>query len=287
MNNVLVFGASGQLGHCLKLIVEKENIPGVLFPPEDQADILDTVKLAKLFDEYKPAYAINCAAYTAVDRAEDDVELARKINSVGAANLARCCEQHGTIFLHVSTDFVFAGNEPKLLVETDKAEPINIYGVTKLEGEQEITSITDKHYIIRTSWLYSEFGNNFVKTMLKLGKERNELKVITDQVGTPTYGVDLAAAILNIISSGKTAYGIYHYSNEGVASWYDFAKAIFDLSATTINLLPVNTSEYITKARRPAYSVMDKSKIKREFSLAIPYWRDSLAICINKLGNEH
>lgn len=284
MQKIVVFGASGQLGHCLKLVTEKENIQGVLFPSEESANILDVDKIENLFKEHQPAYVINCAAYTAVDKAEDDIDLARKINRDGAVNLANACKQHNTTLIHVSTDFVFEGNTPHLLTEEDAASPINIYGLTKLEGEQEIMNLTDKYYIIRTSWLYSEYGNNFVKTMLKLGRERDELKVIADQVGTPTYGVDLAAAILSVIASGKTSYGIYHYSNEGVASWYDFAKAVFDLSATTVNLLPINTSEYVTKAVRPAFSVMDKSKIKREFDLSIPYWRDSLTRCINILN---
>ena len=187
------------------------------------------------------------------------------------------------MLVHVSTDFVFQGNSVNPLVEDDIAEPISIYGVTKLEGEQDITRILDEHFILRTSWLYSEFGNNFVKTMLKLGAERDLLKIIADQVGTPTYGIDLAASILDIIASGKTTYGIYHYSNEGVASWYDFTKAIFDLSKTGTKVLPIRTSEYPTKATRPAYSVMDKTKIKRTFGIEIPYWRDSLAICIERL----
>lgn len=284
MGITIVFGASGQLGQCLKQIAEKENIPDVLFPSEELANILDINKIEDIFIQHRPSYVINCAAYTAVDKAEDDVELARKINRDGAVNLASACKAYNATLIHVSTDFVFEGNVPRLLTEEDEAQPINIYGVTKLEGEQEIAQITNQHYIIRTSWLYSEFGNNFVKTMLKLGHERDELKVIADQVGTPTYGVDLAAAILNIIASGKKVYGIYHYSNEGVASWYDFAKAIFDLSATSINLFPINTAGYVTRAARPAFSVMDKTKIKSEFNITIPYWRDSLARCIHILS---
>lgn len=283
MGITIVFGASGQLGQCLKRITETENIPDVLFPSEESANILDVQKIEELFITHQPSYVINCAAYTAVDKAEDETDLARKINKDGALNLANACKAHQATLVHVSTDFVFEGNVPRLLTEEDEANPINIYGITKLEGEQDIINITDQYFIIRTSWLYSEYGNNFVKTMLKLGHDRDELKVIADQVGTPTYGIDLAAAILNIIASGKKTYGIYHYSNEGVASWYDFAKAIFDLSATSVNLLPINTSGYVTKAVRPAFSVMDKTKIKNEFGIAIPYWRDSLARCINIL----
>jgi dTDP-4-dehydrorhamnose reductase len=284
MGITIVFGASGQLGHCLKLIVERENISNVLFPSEEVANILDPDKIEALFSQYQPSHIINCAAYTAVDKAEDDIDMARKINKDGAFNLANACKAHNATFIHVSTDFVFEGNAPRLLTEEDEANPVNIYGLTKLEGEQDIIKITNKYFIVRTSWLYSEFGNNFVKTMLKLGCERDELKVIADQIGTPTYGVDLAIVILKIIASGKTTYGIYHYSNEGVASWYDFAKAVFDLSATKVNLLPVDTAAYVTRAVRPAFSVMDKSKIKHEFGITIPYWRDSLAKCIHILS---
>jgi len=283
MENIIVFGASGQLGNCLKKVAEEKGITTIYFPVEAEANILDIAAIKSLFEKYKPAFAINCAAYTAVDKAEDDIELARKINKTGAENLALACKEHGATLVHVSTDFIFKGDTPHPLVEDDVAEPISIYGLTKLEGEQDVIKILDQHYIIRTSWLYSEFGNNFVKTMLKLGAERDMLKIIADQVGTPTYGIDLAGCILDIITSNKKEYGVYHYSNEGVTSWYDFAKGIFDLSATNVKVLPIRTSEYPTKATRPSYSVMDKSKIKSTFDIEIPYWRDSLAICIERL----
>lgn len=283
MDNILVFGASGQLGQCLKLVVTQKNIANFVFPSEDEANILNIDRLTVLFEKYQPQYCINCAAYTAVDKAEDDVDMARKINKDGAANLANLCEKYKSRLIHVSTDFVFEGNVPKLLTEEDVAKPINIYGLTKLEGEQEIIKVLSEHYIIRTSWLYSEYGNNFVKTMLKLGAERDELSIIADQVGTPTYAVDLAETIVNIILSNKQAYGIYHYSNEGVTSWYDFAVGIFDLAHVNVNVKPITSDEYKTKAVRPAFSVMNKAKIKSTFNIEIPYWRDSLATCINKL----
>ena len=283
MENIVVFGASGQLGQCLKKVAEEKGISNIHFLPENEANILDTAAIDKTFAHYNPAYAINCAAYTAVDKAEDELDLARKINKTGAENLAIACKTHGGALVHISTDFVFKGNTPDPLVEEDIAEPISVYGLTKLEGEQDIVRILPEHFILRTSWLYSEFGNNFVKTMLKLGAERDLLKIIADQVGTPTYGIDLAACVLDIISSGKAEYGIYHYSNEGVTSWYDFAKGIFDLSETEVKVLPIRTSEYPTKATRPAYSVMDKTKIKHTFGIEIPYWRDSLAVCIQRL----
>lgn len=283
MKSSIVFGASGQLGSCLKKIAERSGMDGLIFPAENDANILDTEGLKKLFEKYKPAYCINCAAYTAVDKAEDDVDTARKINKDGAANLAKLCKQYNAVLIQISTDFVFRGNVATPLTETDPAEPISIYGLTKLEGEQDIAAILPQHYIIRTSWLYSEYGNNFVKTMLKLAADRDELRIIADQVGTPTYGIDLAGAILHIIASGKTDYGIYHYSNEGVASWYDFTKAIMDIAGTETKVWPIRTNEYPTKAVRPAYSVMDKTKIKSTFNLSIPYWRDSLINCIKAL----
>jgi dTDP-4-dehydrorhamnose reductase len=286
MKSIVIFGASGQLGHCFKQVAENEGITSIHFPPESEANILDLDALKKVFEQYKPAYSINCAAYTAVDKAEDDVATAAKINETGAANLAKLCAEYGSVLIHTSTDFVFEGNVATPRKEDDIAEPINVYGQTKLDGELAVSKQLDKHFILRTSWLYSEYGNNFVKTMLKLGAERDELKIIADQVGTPTYGIDLAYAIIEIIKTESTAYGTYHYSNEGVASWYDFAKAIFDISETTVKTLPIATSEYPTRATRPAYSVMDKSKIKKALSIEIPYWRDSLHICINRLKNN-
>lgn len=283
MSNIVVFGASGQLGQCLKKVAETQGITSIHFPSEIEADILNKDALKKIFDTYKPAWCINCAAYTAVDKAEDDVDKARAINKTGVENISDFCKQYGSVLIHTSTDFIFKGDKPVPLVEDDIAEPINIYGLTKLEGELAVSALLEKYYTLRTSWLYSEYGNNFVKTMLKLGAERDELRIIADQVGTPTYAMDLADCILQIIASGKDAYGTYHYSNEGVASWYDFAKAIFDISGTKVKALPIRTFEYPTRAIRPAYSVMDKSKIKQTFNIEVPYWRDSLITCISKL----
>lgn len=286
MSNIVVFGASGQLGHCLKKVAGEKGITSIHFPPESEANILDNDAIDSVFEKYKPAFAINCAAYTAVDKAEDEIDLARKINKTGAENLAAACKKYNAALVHVSTDFVFKGDTSTLLAEDDIAEPISVYGLTKLEGEQGVIQELDEHYIIRTSWLYSEFGNNFVKTMLKLGSERDMLKIIADQIGSPTYAIDLAGCILDIITSDKKAYGIYHYSNEGVTSWYDFAMGIFDLSGTDVKVLPIRTSEYPTKATRPAFSVMDKAKIKNTFDLEIPYWRHSLATCIERLKQQ-
>jgi len=283
MSKILVIGAGGQLGQCLKTVAERRGINDIVFPAEQDANILNESGLNDLLAKEKPAYVINCAAYTAVDKAEDEVELAKAINETGAGYLASACLVNGATLIHVSTDFVFEGNEVKLLKEDDEAKPINVYGVTKLDGEKVVVSELPAHFIVRTSWLYSEYANNFVKTMLKLGAERDELNIIADQVGTPTYAIDLANAIFDIISSSSATYGIYHYSNEGVTSWFDFAKAIFDISETAVKANPIPGSAYPTKATRPAFSVMDKSKIKNTFNIKIPYWRDSLVECIKQI----
>lgn len=288
MGKILVIGAGGQLGQCLKTVAARRDITDIVFPSETDANILNQEGLQSLLAKEQPAFVINCAAYTAVDKAEDEVELAKAVNETGAANLAIACDANGATLIHVSTDFVFEGNEVKLLVEDDIANPINVYGQTKLDGEKAVIALLKEHFILRTSWLYSEYANNFVKTMLKLGTDRDELNIIADQVGTPTYAIDLANAIFDIIDSDSVAYGVYHYSNEGVTSWFDFAKGIFEISETQVKVNPIPGSAYPTKATRPAFSVMDKSKIKETFKLTIPYWRDSLVACIDKLKeNNH
>ncbi len=282
--SILIFGGIGQLGQCIKKVADTKGIAGIIYLDEFNGNILDTALLDEVFAQYQPQYVINCAAYTAVDKAEDDVALARNINKVGPANLADACVKYDAVLIHVSTDFVFEGNVPRLLNEEDEANPVGMYGLTKLEGEQEISQRMTRYFMLRTSWLYSEFANNFVKTMLRLGKERPELGIIADQVGTPTYGVDLASCILHIIETASDQYGLYHYSNEGAISWYDFAQAIFELGKVAVKVKPLKTSEYPTKAQRPAFSVMDKSKIKQALGIEIPYWRDSLAICLKALN---
>lgn len=286
MAKILVIGAGGQLGQCLQTVASKRGIIDITYASEKEGNILDDAQLEQLFASLKPAFVINCAAYTAVDKAEDEVELCKAINETGAVNLAKACANHSATLIQVSTDFVFEGTEVKLLQETDFALPINVYGQTKLDGELAVAAVLPEHFIVRTSWLYSEYANNFVKTMLKLGAERDELGVIADQVGTPTYAIDLANAIFDIVEANSTAYGTYHYSNEGVTSWYDFAKAIFEISETSVKLNPIPGSAYPTKAKRPAFSVMDKSKIKSTFNLNIPYWRESLVKCIAAIKNN-
>jgi dTDP-4-dehydrorhamnose reductase len=285
MSKTLVFGASGQLGQCLAHVAKVRNTSGLEFLPEEQANILNPAGLAELFAQHRPAYVINCAAYTAVDKAEDEVEIARKVNRDGVENLARLCGEHGTILIQISTDFVFAGTGNEPLTETDEAAPISVYGLTKLEGEQVIPQFTERYFTLRTSWLYSEFAGNFVKTMRKLGRERDELRIIWDQVGTPTYAIDLAGVILHLIETQSQAFGLYHYSNEGLTSWYDFATAIFELSNIAVKTTPIRTAEYPTKATRPAFSVMDKTKAKTQLGIAIPHWRTSLEACLAQLAS--
>ena len=278
---ILVLGGVGQLGQCISKVATQRGINSISFVDEFVGNILDMKVLEDLFVQEKPEYVINCAAYTAVDKAEDEIELSRKINRDGAENIAKICVQFGATLLHISTDFVFEGNVPSLLDEDSPTHPISMYGLTKLEGEKAITDLLPEYYIIRTAWLYSEFANNFMKTMIRLGTERDSLGVIADQIGSPTYGVDLAGALLDIIASDKKeSYGIYHYSNEGAISWYDFAQAIFELGNVEVKVNPLKTSEYPTKAARPAFSVMDKTKIKTTFGIEVPYWRDSLRVAL-------
>ncbi|WP_025763992.1 dTDP-4-dehydrorhamnose reductase [Dyadobacter tibetensis] len=279
----LVLGASGQLGSCLKKVASERSIDSMLFPTEEEGNILDPALLDLLLEREKPNFVINCAAYTAVDKAEDEQDICRKINKDGAANIAHACKKHGAAMIQISTDFVFKGDVQHALTETDIAAPENIYGLTKLEGEQAIVGILDEHYILRTSWLYSEYGNNFVKTMIRLSRDHKDVNVIIDQIGSPTYAIDLADTIVDIMESPTPHYGLYHYSNEGAVSWFDFARAIFDLDFSESKVSPIRSSEYKTKATRPAFSVMDKSKIKQTFNLEIPYWRDSLVVCVGRL----
>lgn len=284
MSTIIVIGGSGQLGQCLREVVTASTVNNnYVFLSQKDLNICDHKQMNDLFDQYRPAYCINCAAYTAVDLAEEEQSAAYEINEYAVKRLAETCVFYKTTLIHVSTDFVFDGNHGSPLSETSTTNPINVYGSSKLNGELAIASTLNQYFIIRTSWLYSEKANNFCKTMLKLAQIKSELNVIYDQVGTPTYAVDLAKCIIQIIDSQKPAYGLYHYSNEGVASWYDFAKAIFEFAEVDIDVWPVSSNAFVTKATRPHYSVLDKSKIKSTFGITIPYWRDSLNQCINKL----
>lgn len=281
---ILVTGANGQLGSELNIISAYESFQ-FIFTDIDELDLTNGSEVNSFFNTNKIDFCINCAAYTAVDKAEKNVEAARAINVDAVQNLAESCTINNTILIHISTDFVFRGDAFLPLNEESKPDPISIYGFTKLEGENIALKTNPSTIVVRTSWLYSAFGNNFVKTMLRVAKERNDIGVVVDQVGTPTYAGDLAKAIIEIIKNSDRhdfgeKGGIYHFSNEGVASWFDFAKAIFDLKSIDVNLKPLSTFQFPLPAKRPSFSVMDKSKIKSTFNVSIPYWRDSLKQCL-------
>ena len=283
MMNVLVTGSNGQLASCIKDLAKRDTSLNFIYTDYQELDICDLNQIELFFkSNQKIDYCINCAAYTAVDKAESEVEKAFEINATGPKNLAQVCSEFDTILIQISTDFVFDGEKTEPYVETDVANPISVYGASKLQGEVEIKKIFKKHFIIRTSWLYSEHGNNFMKTMLRLAETRDEISVVLDQIGTPTYAGDLANVILKIISSKNTNFGLYHYSNEGVASWYDFAEAIFKASNTEIKLNAIKTEAYPTPAKRPVYSVMDKTKIKSVLNIEISSWKDNIKTIIKK-----
>jgi dTDP-4-dehydrorhamnose reductase len=283
MKNVLVTGGKGQLATCLKDITNDLKDFNFIYVDVEELDITKPVAVNDFFKRKNIDFCINCAAYTAVDNAESNKELAASVNVNGAKNLANACDKNKATLIQISTDFVFDGHQATLYTENAIEAPLSIYGVTKLDGEKAIAEELKEHFIIRTSWLYSEHGNNFLKTMLRLGAERDKISVVCDQIGTPTYAGDLAKLITTIISENRTEFGTYHYSNEGVASWYDFAKAIFDESSVNIQLSPIKTTAYPTPAKRPLFSVMDKTKVKSNLGAEIPYWRDSLKECLIKL----
>ncbi len=283
---VLVAGSSGQLGQSLQFIAPKHPDINFIFCSSQELDITNLDNCEQIFSKHKPHYCINAAAYTAVDKAESEPEKARLINVVGAKNLAEISKNHNAILLHISTDFVFDGNlspraQSRGYNEDDLPNPTGVYGQTKLDGEKAIQKTWKKHFIIRTSWVYSQFGNNFMKTMLRLASERDTISVVNDQIGTPTNAVDLAEVLVQIILTNNQQpttdnFGVYNFSNEGQCSWYDFSQKIFEVNNITINLQPIPTSSFPTPAKRPKYSVLDKSKIKAIFGVKIKCWEESL-----------
>ncbi len=281
--NILITGCNGQLGNEMQLL-EKDNPQHQWFNTDVQElDITDVDAIRSFVQEHQIDGVVNCAAYTAVDKAEENEELCTKLNAEAPAYLASAVGSRGGWMIQISTDYVFDGTSHIPYVEDDETCPNSVYGRTKLVGELNVQKLCEQSMIIRTAWLYSAFGNNFVKTMIRLGKERPELGVIFDQIGTPTYARDLAVAIMTAINKGIVP-GLYHFSNEGVISWYDFAKAIHRIAGiTTCHVKPLHTAEYPTPARRPHYSVLDKTKIKKVYGIEIPYWEDSLKDCIEKL----
>jgi len=276
-NTILVTGANGQLGQAIRKIAKNNDTTQFVFTDYDVLDVTNYQKCDLFFSQQKPNFCINTGAYTNVEKAETEYQNAYNVNVVGSRNLALCCLKHNTTLLHISTDFVFDGQKKSPYTETDKPNPKNVYGTTKLQGEQEIMAILEKYFIIRTAWLYSEFGTNFYKTMLALASENKTINVVNDQIGTPTNANCLAAALLKIITfeglNDKKLYGIYHFSNHGSCSWYDFAKKIFEWNHINVIVNPVNTNDFPTLAKRPKYSVLDTSKIKATFGIAIEDWK--------------
>jgi dTDP-4-dehydrorhamnose reductase len=285
---ILVTGGNGQLGSELQFLTQTDTTFEYIFTDFEDLDITNSKALNTFFAANKPVFCINCAAYTAVDKAETEKVLCNKINNLGAANLAKACEQHGATMIHVSTDYVYHNDKQnRPFVESDKTSPKGVYAKTKLAGDNAVLKANNSAIVIRTSWVYSTFGHNFVKTMMKLGSERNELNVIFDQIGSPTYARDLASCILSIInqlhSTKENLTGIYHFSNEGVTSWYDFACTIFDICKIECAVHPIETVQYPTPAARPPFSLLNKKKIKHVFGLHIRNWKDALVDCIQHL----
>ncbi|MCQ2174164.1 MAG: dTDP-4-dehydrorhamnose reductase [Bacteroidales bacterium] len=292
--NVLVTGANGQLGNELRLLA-KESAHRFIFSDVNKVpgvetvylDITDTEALEIVTSAFPVDVIVNCAAYTNVDKAEDDIGFAELLNSTAAANLAALAKRRDATLIHISTDYVFSGNACKPIPENAEPQPASVYGATKLAGEKAVENSGCKSLIIRTAWLYSPFGKNFVKTMLGLVSSRKSLNVVCDQVGSPTSAADLAAFIMTVIDGGEPfPTGIYHYTDEGVASWYDFAKAIAELSGNECDVRPCTSEEYPSKVKRPHYSVLDKSLVKKTFGITVPHWRDSLKACLERISSD-
>ena len=286
---ILVTGANGQLGCEIKTIAPKFPQYHFLFVSKKELAIDDFAALTKYFAANNFFCCINCAAYTAVDKAEAEKDKAFVVNAEAAGNLAKLCKQYNCQLIHISTDYVFNGNTPVPHKETDATSPVSVYGASKLKGEVFVLQNNPSSIIIRTSWLYSSFGNNFVKTMLRLMKEKESLNVVNDQLGCPTYAADLATAIMQMISSGKAPLmpGIYHYANAGVTNWYTFAMTIKELTHSNCRINPIPTSQYPTAAKRPQYSVLDTTKIQQTFDITIPDWKASLQNCLGILGSVY
>ena len=283
MKNILITGANGQLGNEMRVLSEENKEYTYFFTDVAELDICNEQVVTNFVKENNIHVIVNCAAYTAVDKAEENIELCTKLNADAVGYLAKAAENNQAEFIQISTDYVFDGTAYIPYKETEPTCPNSVYGTTKLAGEQNALTLCSRSMVIRTAWLYSTFGNNFVKTMIRLGKERDTLGVIFDQIGTPTYARDLARAIFAAIRQGVVS-GIYHFSNEGVCSWYDFTKAIHriaDIKDCKVN--PLHTEEYPTPAKRPHYSVLDKTKIKNTYHIERPYWMDSLQSCISEL----
>lgn len=284
---ILITGANGQLGNELRIALQAYPSLSPIFTDVNDMDITSPDEVDAFFNQHHPHFVVNCAAFTAVDAAEDQPDLCRRINAEAVEILAKAAKRYQAKMIHVSTDYVFSGDACEPYTEDIPTSPRSVYGSTKLEGEQRLQACLSDAVIIRTAWLYSPFGKNFVKTMLALGRTKDSLKVIFDQIGSPTYAKDLAEGILTVVTAPQWHAGIYHFSNEGVISWYDFTKAIHRLAGiTTCEVIPCTTNEYPTKAARPHYSVLNKAKFKSTFHTTIPYWEDSLKECIQRIENN-
>ncbi len=282
---ILVTGANGQLGSEIKYLSPSVN-SNFLFTDIEELDITCPDDVKAFFSSQNIDFVVNCAAYTAVDKAEEEKEQADLINHKAAQNLAKVSKEFKAKLIHISTDFVFDGNSSIPYTETDKTNPLSVYGRTKLAGEKTVLKDGGELIILRTSWLYSSYGNNFVKTMIRLTKERDSLGIVSDQIGTPTYARDLAETILFIINSENFQPGIYHYSNEGTASWYDFAQAIVEMAGIKCHIYPIKTSQYPTPAKRPQYSLLNRAKIKSVYNIDILDWKKSLEFCIKIISSQ-
>ena len=272
MKQVLVTGANGQLGNSIKRISPNFKDLKFVFTDVADLDITSSEEVNTFFESNALDYCINCAAYTAVDKAEEEVDKAFLINATAVKNLAEACQTTGAVLIHISTDFVFDGTKRTPYTEEDTPNPLSVYGKSKLKGEEYVQEICDRHFIVRTSWLYSEYGNNFVKTMLRLAETRKQISVVNDQIGSPTYAGDLAEFILKVISSESTAYGLYHYSNSGAISWYDFAVEIFRQFGKEIDVQPIKTKDYPTAAKRPKFSVLKTEKGNTDAAIQTKSW---------------
>jgi len=284
METILVTGSNGQLGNEMRQISKSYSQFNYIYTDIEELDICNKTNLDDFVKLNKVDFIVNCAAYTAVDKAENDTELCYKINLEAVKNIAEIASKHQIKVVHISTDYVFDGTNYIPYTEEDQVCPYTVYGKSKLAGEQTLIENCKDAIIIRTSWLYSSFGNNFVKTMIKLGKERESLNVIFDQIGTPTYAADLADTIMKILIHENFTAGIYHFSNEGVCSWYDFTKSIHRISGINCNVKPIESKEYPTPTPRPHFSVLNKAKIKSIYGLTIPHWEESLEKCLKVLN---
>lgn len=282
---LLITGANGQLGNCLHDRLELLTDSQAFFTDIDTLDITNEEAFSEYIQQNEITCIINCAAYTAVDKAEDEPELCRQINTEAVRIIGKVATEQQARVIHVSTDYVFDGKNYQPYTEDQPTNPISVYGQTKRAGEEALLEVCPDSMIIRTAWLYSEYGNNFVKTMLRLGNERSEVRVVSDQIGTPTYAGDLADVIVELIANDYFTPGIYHFTNEGVCSWYDFAREVFIRSQVTCRVTPIGTADYPTRAQRPFYSVLNKNKIKSIIHRGIPHWTESLQDCLKAMNS--